>query len=594
MTLPQYNEAKLLTLDLLGWGVHPEYLLDYGLSHETAYYVFSELNLRRPSNLDITDIPPYIPPLSSQPPASATLPSDLDSSQTNPAITMPPPVTTKRLSVSHSLPAKPGVVSGALVTLSPTTSLSPSLGVNSTQSTPNLHDMEAQRRQELLARKAVYASRKLRGFPAPPESADTNPTNDPPNPSSYFSTVETLAITPVATELVDDFLNSIEASVPVVPTHEAVVNSGVELSIDRRASSSSSKSDAMDVDEREVTPVSQSHQLDNTKASKATLLVADSLVGTLSPSTDLASSRGSESGSFVQASSATSSTTTNGTVTRKGTKRPVAADFVDYEPSAHHGRPSSSSHSNGHAPNALPYMRRKLVHHSSAPFANLMTTRRCVIDLSDSEEEARDDDAEEPGGVESRDRGGGGPSGLHAPVPSRTSSAMNGTVHRLNTPPATLSVPTTPTINGMSPAALEERIKKMKELIAVRELNRQKKLSLSSVSWLRMYSFLNAGSSIPWDGRASELQSHLALHHHLYQHLRLPSPSILRLRSTKSPEMKPLLSTDYNLLRSVEMMTQIQRMNPNSSRSRPKLHRVSITTKPTKILSWKISCDQVC
>ncbi|PPQ63904.1 hypothetical protein CVT24_010371 [Panaeolus cyanescens] len=49
------DRAKNLVLDLLGWGVQPEYLLSAGLSHELVFRVFADLNLRMPTNLKITD-----------------------------------------------------------------------------------------------------------------------------------------------------------------------------------------------------------------------------------------------------------------------------------------------------------------------------------------------------------------------------------------------------------------------------------------------------------------------------------------------------------------------------------------------------------
>ena len=62
VTQRQYDTAKEVILDILGYGVPPEYLVDCGLSREIIYYVFTELNLRLPNNLDIVGIPPYPPP----------------------------------------------------------------------------------------------------------------------------------------------------------------------------------------------------------------------------------------------------------------------------------------------------------------------------------------------------------------------------------------------------------------------------------------------------------------------------------------------------------------------------------------------------
>ena len=61
MTQAQYDAAKDIVLDLLGWGVPPDYLVSCGVSREIMFYVFTELNLRLPSNFDATGIPPYPP-----------------------------------------------------------------------------------------------------------------------------------------------------------------------------------------------------------------------------------------------------------------------------------------------------------------------------------------------------------------------------------------------------------------------------------------------------------------------------------------------------------------------------------------------------
>ncbi|KAF7346436.1 MADS-box domain-containing protein [Mycena sanguinolenta] len=142
----------------LGWGVPPDYLVDCNLSREIVYYVFSELNLRLPKNLDITDLVPYTPahmaflppkPLAGSTPVSAPAPGQ----QRSTAPSTPPP-----------------------------TSSSPTVSpANQNSSAPgSLHDMERQRRQELLARKAVQASRKVK----PPSAASSTASSShaPPRP----------------------------------------------------------------------------------------------------------------------------------------------------------------------------------------------------------------------------------------------------------------------------------------------------------------------------------------------------------------------------------------------------------------------------
>ncbi|KAF9484039.1 hypothetical protein BDN70DRAFT_989839 [Pholiota conissans] len=47
--------AKDLVLDLLGWGVEPEYLIDSGVSAAVIFRVFTDLNLRLPKNLKVSE-----------------------------------------------------------------------------------------------------------------------------------------------------------------------------------------------------------------------------------------------------------------------------------------------------------------------------------------------------------------------------------------------------------------------------------------------------------------------------------------------------------------------------------------------------------
>ncbi|KAF8550225.1 hypothetical protein OG21DRAFT_1514285 [Imleria badia] len=52
MTTEDLDRAKSLVLDLLGWGVTPEYLVECGLSAGAIYKIFTDLQLRLPSNLE--------------------------------------------------------------------------------------------------------------------------------------------------------------------------------------------------------------------------------------------------------------------------------------------------------------------------------------------------------------------------------------------------------------------------------------------------------------------------------------------------------------------------------------------------------------
>ncbi|KAG1730048.1 hypothetical protein EDB19DRAFT_2027553 [Suillus lakei] len=62
MTRQDLDHTKNLVLDLLGWGVSPEYLVEAGVSAGVLYRVFTDLNLRLPTNL-------VLPPTRSLPPS---------------------------------------------------------------------------------------------------------------------------------------------------------------------------------------------------------------------------------------------------------------------------------------------------------------------------------------------------------------------------------------------------------------------------------------------------------------------------------------------------------------------------------------------
>ncbi|KAG5644489.1 hypothetical protein DXG03_008316 [Asterophora parasitica] len=51
LSLEELEIAKNIVLDLLGWGVQPEYLVECGVSSHAIYRIFTDLHLRLPSNL---------------------------------------------------------------------------------------------------------------------------------------------------------------------------------------------------------------------------------------------------------------------------------------------------------------------------------------------------------------------------------------------------------------------------------------------------------------------------------------------------------------------------------------------------------------
>ncbi|KAG2141372.1 uncharacterized protein EDB93DRAFT_629500 [Suillus bovinus] len=61
MTRQDLDHTKNLVLDLLGWGVSPEYLVEAGVSAGVIYRVFTDLNLRLPTNLVLPPTQPLSP-----------------------------------------------------------------------------------------------------------------------------------------------------------------------------------------------------------------------------------------------------------------------------------------------------------------------------------------------------------------------------------------------------------------------------------------------------------------------------------------------------------------------------------------------------
>ncbi|CAK5284148.1 unnamed protein product [Mycena citricolor] len=182
MNQTQYDTAKDIVLDLLGWGVPPDYLVDCNLSRELIFYVFSELNLRLPQNLDVTGLVPYTPAYV----AAHSRPLSVVSSSPR----------SEARSQHPSLPQKPGVdYSGAADVVADPPVLSCATKDESTDGT--LHDIERQRREELLARKAIQVTRKVK------------PSSDASSIASSSADYDVEMPLTIPTEAVEDFLKTI-------------------------------------------------------------------------------------------------------------------------------------------------------------------------------------------------------------------------------------------------------------------------------------------------------------------------------------------------------------------------------------------------
>lgn len=446
VTEAQYLTARDIILDLLGWGVSPEYLVNCGLSREIIFYVFAEHNLRLPSNIDLTGLLPYVPPAPT--PSSAT---------------------NDRSTPSCPTPERSSSLSAAAL------AFVPSGNVASGSSTPSttLHDIEQQRKQELLARKAAQATRKLK--------QQKSTTSVDPQMASMMavpiasSKGDSSSSISVPTKTVDDFLKSIEPAGP-----SALPSSKTSAIKPPRFSSA----DDMDVDEIPGLTGGFSATTDYTpiprpippRSATASLSSATSLKSPVAPSSAISTTSGS---SFIVLSGAingkaalpydddadavpglfqavTPPEDLQPSVGRRGTKRPVASDFVDMEPGP------SRTDCRGPPPDQIRGRPRR----KTTGFAGL-PQRRCVIELSDDEDDI-----------------------AHAVTLSNGNLLRNNSFGSTANTPQTSIAPTprmhSPALSStVNPSALlekEEEIRRMRERIAQRERSRLRKLASVSVS----------------------------------------------------------------------------------------------------------------
>ncbi|KAK7690374.1 hypothetical protein QCA50_007032 [Cerrena zonata] len=473
MTQEQFETAKDIVLDLLGWGVPPEYLVNCGLSREIIFYVFTELDLKYPTNFDFSDLnvpESYLTLAASTP--STPQPEVVLYGDRAPYSPTSLAGGNYRAQGHPSLPQKPSAPQGSSLVVPPSpvklsASATPFVPTTSPKlDEASLLDMEQQRRRELLARKAAISSRrKLTASSSdtatPSASTSLSPTTLDAETIKNLSGILERAQSSssvVAKETVDDFLKSIGPVADEKPS--------VEAEPPRIASR-----DSMDVDEipglTTVDPsltrqLSANASLSSISSSQS---IASSIAPTEAPISDNQSFRASssevdrrdvenmmdvdESGSSTNAivnagsrSSSSSSGRETGQSRRAGKQRPVAADFVDFEPP----RP----------PGYGPYRDHP---RKRASFTGVTTSRRMVIELSDSEDE---DVNAAWSAVTARYR-------PYPPTSQNRSGAQSAA--------GSSRAPT--------PAALLEKemeIKRMREMIARREREKLKKLTTSTTS----------------------------------------------------------------------------------------------------------------
>ncbi|KAL4267587.1 Zinc-finger domain-containing protein [Pleurotus pulmonarius] len=530
MNQAQYDTAKDIVLDLLGWGVAPEFLVDCGLSREIVFYVFSELRLRLPENLDTAGLIPYPPDphLLDEPfhwppvqthkvPPSPTIKSEL-----SPAIELkldllhsPPAISRK--AANKASPAvfisaeSPSSSSTPIQTSVVATPVIPTHNPDPTLPPTNLHDMERQRRQELLARKAAaQASRKSKQTtiaPSAPASSSSTILRTTATHRSTSSDGETKPSTPTPALSVDDFLNSIAPSSNGDSTDMAVDESSQRhaspdaMDVDippptsgterpNRSSNGTSELLPPPVSPAEPPPTSADTETDVALSSgSATSLTSfaaaqdafvldngRSSVQEYQASPDLPSrppTRTSIGPNLPNANDADLSQLTGPSIQRRGTKRPVAADFVDFDGSdGQNRRPQWNSQAPTPSTSAANdrALRRRLTgtngNTSSAMggFASVSGMRRCIIDLSDSDGEADGND---------------GPvrPDLRARYSPSIVGLRSGTVAHSGRATPTVSTP--PVLPPSSLIEKEEEIRRMRELIAQREQKRMQKLAMT-------------------------------------------------------------------------------------------------------------------
>ena len=430
--MDEYDTAKDIILDLLGWGVPSDFLVDCGLTKELVFYVFTELNLRLPNNFDSSGIIPYTPE---------------SFAQLQQSVLMPPPPHPE----NNHITVEP---TGEVTQRARTPPLRPPAISWDSPSNTDLHDMERQRRQELLARKAVQASRRLKqsaSMLSPPSVSQSDSSSTDKQDSSMEAAI--------STEVIEDFLNSID------PVRDTAHLNGL------LPPPSDDDQDAQTISVLRQSPVSTGLGSANPDNPAILPLSRAQSHGPSPPSTEPPPTSGDSVASVASTCSQLPEANPSlqlspppepSTHPRRGV-RPVASDFVDFDP-APRGNESKSRLDPPAFPSGI--IRRLNL---AANFRDI-GSRRCVIDLSDSE----DDDEQE---VKEQ---------LQQPQPivedqswlkrDRRSKASNYHPH----PPASIKS----SLSGnQSPAALmmkELEIRQMRELIAKREEEtRLKKLAVS-------------------------------------------------------------------------------------------------------------------
>jgi hypothetical protein len=393
--------------------------MDCGVSREAIFYVFSELNLALPEHFDVSGFVPYLPEVVMPPPPLPGVRKNSMDNQLHPSSTVQSPL------------AKASLISFL-----------------TNSSSVDLHDIERQRRQELLARKAAQASRRTRHS----NSIDSS------NGTMAFSVAqEHSGLTPAsATEAVDDFLNSIGSNPEV-----GVSTRSVSLCSERQDAS-----DKMDVQETTELSAVDPHLRDSWKPSTPFQGNPSTIEQTFPISAEAPiTSKNVHALASVEAppTSGSSSTFSQASDTEERAQSHVRS--IPHAPSHPSRRSMKRAVATDFDFDAVP---RRNGLSQPPPAKQPRTTfgsigsRRCVIELSDSEGED-----------------GSSRHVLSAPFLEQTSSRRSKSTAY---PSLSAGKPSTPNAS-VSPSALlqkELEIQKMRDLIArCEEETRMKKLAVS-------------------------------------------------------------------------------------------------------------------
>ncbi|VDB91433.1 unnamed protein product [Peniophora sp. CBMAI 1063] len=359
LTQAQYDSAKDIVLDLLGWGVPPEYLVDCGLSRNLVYYVFAELNLRMPANLDTSGIVPYPPP----PEMLAKWLQAVEAEKNRVDDVAVEDKGKGKEVVDDDTPSLLARISDM-----PVAEVAPA---------PTLEEMEEQRRRELMARKAVQASRKRKESTMPSTAQPPAKKLTPAPPSlveriQQITDAERRPLPVAATDSVDDFLRSI-APIPLTSNVDMPRTASPEL---------------MDVDDGEIPGLSRSNSVTRARSTSAAPASITSTLTAPPPASGSAHSKSSTpTPTLAVGPTGTLPASPIPTRPARRAKRPVAADFVDDPappPQPAQTRPAPT----------LPYLRRAQSQSRTevqSPFAALSQAPAHCSFIWESDSDAGDD-----------------------------------------------------------------------------------------------------------------------------------------------------------------------------------------------------------